>query len=187
MCDPSILTAGHVADAGLGVMGAIAQNNAQRKAVQEHNKQVLINAQRAGIAASNQYADIGRQFVYEARSAQQEAQQAVQQGQEAGGAALASAGTSGFSGSSLTVGSVMGAISRRIAENEENYALKLDDMKDSFRSKGRVIEAQAQDRINSMSMQSGPDGMSLGLNIANAVAGAAYKGVKNYNAIYYSG
>ena len=170
MCGPSILTAG--ASAGLGVIGAIGKQNAEREATDRYNYNVLVNARDAGIVASNNYADQGRAFAYEARSAQQEAQQAVQQGQVAQGTAIASAGSSGFSGSSLTVGAVMGDMQRRIAENEENYALKVDDLKDAYRTRTRDVQLKTQNQINSMSMQSGPSGSALGLNITNAVVGA---------------
>lgn len=173
MCGPAaaIGAIGSVASTGLGIMGAMQKDKAEKQAIYEHNQKVLENAQRAGIAASSQYADMGTQFNYEARAAQIEAQKAHQQGVISQGTVAASAGSSGFNGSSMTVGAVMADIDRRIAENDENYALKVDDLKDSFRSKGRMVQAQAQDRINSMSMQSYPDGGALGLNIANAVVG----------------
>lgn len=171
MCGPIAATPGSVAGAGLGILGAFQQNAAQSQAVRDHNQQVLINARNAGIAASSQYADLGRQFVYEARSAQQEANKAVMQGRQTIGTALASAGTSGFNSNSLTVGAVVADEQRRIAENEANLALKMDDQRDAFISKGRTIQAQAQERINSMSMQSEPSGAVLGLNIANALVG----------------
>jgi hypothetical protein len=160
-----------VASTGLGIVGAFGQHDAQRKAVQEHNARVRQNAIEAGMAASNQFADLGRQFVYEARTTQQEAQKAVLSGRQAIGTALASAGSSGFSGSSLTVGAVMADEQRRIAENEQNLALKLDDQKDAFRSRGRMVEAQARGRINELTPMAEPSGMTLGLNIANAVVG----------------
>lgn len=171
MCGPSILTAG--ASAGLGVLGAIGKHNAEQEAANRYNYNVLVNARDAGIVASNNYADQGRAFAYEARSAQQEAQQAVMQGREGVGTGLASAGSSGFTGSSLTVGNVLSAQQREIAQNEENYALKMDDLKDAYRTRTRDVQLKTQNQINSMSMQSGPSGSALGLNIANAVAGAA--------------
>lgn len=170
MCGPSILTAG--ASAGLGVLGAIGRQNAEREATDRYNQSVLINARDAGIVASQNYADQGRAFAYEARSAQQEAQQAVQSGQQAQGTALASGGSSGFSGSSLTVGAVMGDMQRKVAENQENYGLKVDDLKDAYRTRTRDVQLKTQKQINSTTMQSGPSGATLGLNIANAVVGA---------------
>jgi hypothetical protein len=172
MCGPvaPLLMAGaSVASAGLGIMGAMNQQNADARAVAQNNDNVLLNAQSAGISASNQYSDIGRQFTYDARSAQQEANQAVMAGRSAEGTAVASAGSSGFQGNSLTVGAVMSDIDRQNADAENNYALKMDDLKSAYNSKGRTIQANAQDRINSMQFQAQPSGSALGLNIANSV------------------
>ncbi|MGJ0510454.1 MAG: virion core protein, T7 gp14 family [Methylocystis sp.] len=166
-------------NAGTKAFHAGVGYNADRDATNRYNQSVALNAQSAGIAASNQYGDLGRQFTYEARTAQQEAQQAVQQGRQAQGTALASAGASGFTGSSLTVGAVMADEARRVAENEQNYGLKVDDLKGAYGSKGKMVQAQAQDRINSMSYQTQPSGVALGLNIASSVAGAGAKYFKN--------
>lgn len=172
MCGPvaPLLTAGaSIASAGLGIMGAQREYSAQQNAVMAHNYNVLLNAQSAGISASNQYADIGKQFTYETRSAQQEANQAVMSGREAAGTAIASAGSSGFTGSSLTLGAVMSDIERKNADAEYNYEAKVDDLKSSYISKGKTIQGQAQERINSMQFQAQPDGSALGLNIAGSV------------------
>ncbi|MGJ0391898.1 MAG: virion core protein, T7 gp14 family [Methylocystis sp.] len=170
MCGPSLLTAG--ASAGLGVLGAIGRHNAEQDAANRNNYQVLVNARDAGIIASQNYADQGRAFIYDARSAQQEAQRAVTQGRASVGSGLASAGTSGFTGSSLTVGNVLASAEQGIAQDEANYALKVDDLKDAYRTRTRDVQLKTQNQINSMAMQSGSSGSALGLNIANAVVGA---------------
>jgi len=64
---------------------------------------------------------------------------------------------------------------RRVAESQENYALKVDDLKDACRTRTRDIQLKVGNRINSMSRQSPPSGASLGLNIGNAVAGGIAK------------
>lgn len=173
MCGPAaapLLVAGaSVASAGLGIMGAQKEYEAKKQAVTAHNYNVLLNAQSANLAASNQYADIGKQFTYDARSAQQEANQAVSSINQAKGTTLASSGTSGFSGSSLTVGSLMSDYSRQAADADNAYHAKMDDSRSAYVSKGKTIQSQAQDRINSMQFQAQPDGSVLGLNIANSV------------------
>lgn len=177
MCGVNLLAAG--ANVGMQALGSIHAHNAERDATNRWNQSVALNAQRAGIGASNQYADQGRSFVYEARSAQQEAQQAVMAGRAAQGTGLASAGSSGFTGSSLTVGGVMAEEARRIAENEQSFGLKMEDLRSAYKSQGKKAQAEAQDNINKVSYQSGPSGTALGLNIANSVAEAGYKTLKN--------
>ncbi|WP_432806822.1 virion core protein, T7 gp14 family [Methylocystis echinoides] len=175
------------ANVGLSALGSTNAYNAERDATNQHNYNVLLNAQSAGIAASNQFADLGRGFTYEARAAQQEAQQAVEAGRQAEGTELASAGSSGFTGSSLTVGALMADEARRAAENQENYALKVDDLKGAYISKGKMVQAQAQDRINSIQYQTQPSGSALGLNIASAVSEAGAKYFKSKNSEYSIG
>lgn len=171
MCGPALGALGSVAGAGMGILGSITQHNAQVQQTEDHNQKVLLNLLKANEAASNIYADLGRKFNYESRANQLEANAATMAGRASIGTSLASAGSSGFNGNSLTVGAVMADEQRRIADNEENYALKQDDLRSAYTSETKRAQAQAQDRINSMSYQSPPSGSALGLNIANAVVG----------------
>lgn len=171
MCGPAIGALGSIAGAGMGIMGSISQHNAQVQATKEHNMKVLQNFIQANVAASSIYGDLGRKFVYESRANQLEAGAATMAGRASIGTALASAGSSGFDGNSLTVGAVIADEERRIAENEENYAIKQDDLRSAYTSETKRAYAQAQDRINSMSIQSPPSSSTLGLNIANSIVG----------------
>lgn len=171
MCGPAIGAIGAVAGTGLQIMGAFQQHAAQKKAVELHNQRVMLNAQQAGIAASNQYADIGRIHEYNARSVQQEGYKSAMESRAGQGTILASAGASGFGSNSLSVQGVYNDAVRQEAINAENVQTKMDGLRDEYISKGRSIEAQARDRINSMSMEAYPSGAALGLNIANAVVG----------------
>jgi hypothetical protein len=178
---------GSLASAGFGVLGKIGEHNAQTQAVKENNQKVLQNLVNANTAASSMYGDLGRRFNYESRANQLEANAATMAGRASIGTGLASAGSSGFNGNSLTVGAVIADEERRIAENEENYAIKQDDLRSAYNSEGKRVQAQAQDRINSMSFQSAPSGSLLGLNIANTVGDVADRYLKKRNEREYQG
>lgn len=166
---------------GFGMLSSLTQHNAERQSVQQHNQKVLLNLIRANEAATSIYSDLGRRFNYESRANQLEANAATMAGRQSIGTSLASAGSSGFNGNSLTVGAVMADEQRRIAENEENYALKQDDLRSSYNSETKKAYAQGQDRINSMSFQSPPSGAALGLNIGNIVGDGLNDALKRSN------
>jgi hypothetical protein len=188
MCGSSPLDViGSAASIGMGILNPISQHNAQVQQTKEHNQKVGLNLIRANEAASSIYGDLGRRFTYESRANQLEANAATMAGRQAIGTSLASAGSSGFTGSSLTVGGVMADEQRRIAENEQTYALKQDDLRSAFTSEGKRVQAQAQDRINSMSYQSAPSGSVLGLNIANTVGEVGNRFLKRRNEREYQG
>ena len=169
-----------LAAAGFAIQaaGAVANFAAQQSATDAHNQQVLVNARDASIAATNKYTDEQRRMVYDARKNQQEGYKAVMSGRQAKGTAVASAGSSGFDMSSLSVGSILANEQQKINQNLDIVRTEFDDMKDAYRSRVRSYEAEAQGRINSMPMKAGPSPLGLAINIAgaglNAYRGSSY-------------
>ncbi len=65
--------------------------------------------------------------------------------------------------------------------------VKVDDLKGAYNSKGKMVQAEAQGRINRMGYQAQPSRVNLGLNIAGAVADAGYRYFKSKNESYSIG
>jgi hypothetical protein len=163
-----------MAAAGFAIQaaGAVANFSAQQSATDAYNQQVLVNARDASLAAQFKYEDEGRRMIYDARKTQQEGYGAVMKGRQALGTAIASAGSAGFDASSLSVGSILANEAQKTAQNMSNLQTEFDDLKDSYRSRTRSYEAEAQGRINSMPMKAGPSPLGLAINIAGAGLGA---------------
>lgn len=166
MCGPAIPLIGM----GMQMAGQVAQFSAQQSATNASNQTAMVNARDASLAATHKYEDEGRKQIYDARQVQQEGYKAVMSGRMAKGTAMASAGSSGFDASSISIGSVLAAEDQKIAANLDNVKTKMDDLGDSYRSKVRSEEAEAQGRINSMPMKAGPNALALGINLASTVA-----------------
>lgn len=167
MCDPM-----SAIGFGLSAASQVAGFAGQQEQTDAYNAAAQQNAINAGVAASNKYADEGRSFVYDSKKNMQEGYKAVMSGRKARGTAVASAGSAGIDGSSLTLGDILSDINQESAVNLDNIAAKQDDMKSAFRSRVKSYEAEAQGRINSMPYKEGPSPLALGLNIASAGFGA---------------
>lgn len=161
-----------VAGFAIQAAGAAANFAAQQQATDAYNQQAMVNARDASLAATRKYEDEGRRLGYDARRTQQEGYRATMKGREAIGTAVASAGSSGFDISSLSVGAILANEEQKLAQNLDSVRTEFDDMKDAYRGRVRGYEAEAQGRINSMPMKAGPNPLGLAINIAGAGLGA---------------
>jgi hypothetical protein len=157
---------------GLSAASQVAGFSAQQQQTDAYNAAARQNAINAGVAASNKYADEGRSYVYDSKKNMQEGMKAVFSGRKARGTAIASAGSAGIDGSSISLGDIVSDINNETALNLDNVAAKQDDMKHALVSNLKSYEAEARGRINSMPYKEGPSPFALGLNIASAGLGS---------------
>lgn len=160
------------AGAGLQMLGQVAAFGAKQQEIDAYNQQAMVNARDASLAATHKYEDEGRKYIYDSRQIQQEGYKATMKGREAIGTAKASAGASGFDASSLSVASILAAENQKTEMNLDNIRTKQDDLEDSYRSRVRTYEAEAQGRINSMPLKPDANPLGLMINIASAGLGA---------------
>lgn len=162
MCLPMLAAAGaamtplQIMSGAVSAMGAVAQAN-------EQNAASAANAQSASLAAQSKYDDLQRRYVYNARATQQEGYKAEIEKREAAGTAVASAGSSGVGG--ISVSSILAAVNQQGAENMARVRTKQDDLESSYTSDTKSVEAEAMGRIASVP-RSNP--MNLGLNILSS-------------------
>lgn len=157
---------------GLSAASQVAGFSAQQQQTDAYNAAAQQNAINAGVAASNKYGDEQRSFVYDSKKNMQEGMKAVFASRKARGTALASAGSAGIDGSSISLGDILSDINQENALNLSNIKAKQEDATSAFRSNVKSYEAEAQGRINSMPYKEGPNPLALGLNIASAGLGA---------------
>lgn len=182
MCGPAaglIGAVGSVASMGLGIAGANAKEAGKQQQyayeiqqTMEYNRRVMDNAQRANLAAGNQYSGIQQRRFFNAQDLVQRANAATNDAREAEGTVNASAFSSGFWGGG-SVSDIYNKYLTKEANIASNTATKFDDMESAFNEQGKAIYAQADDRINSMPMKGAPlaPQSTRGLDIANAVVG----------------
>lgn len=151
------------------VMGlqAVASYAGQQQATQANNEAALANAQSASIAAGYKYADNNARYAYNARSLQREAYKAAMEGRARESTGVASAGSAGVSGISL--GALIADTRRQAAENAYVAGEKRADLFQSTILNNQAAEAEAQGRINSFPMASGPSPLGLAINLGDAV------------------
>lgn len=137
----------------VGAVGSIAQAQAQ-------NAAAAANAQAASLAAQRKYDDLQRKYVYNARDTQQQGYKAAMDARDSAATAVASAGSSGVGG--ISVSNIFAAINQIGAENEARVRTKQDDLETSYKSEVDTAEAEARGRIASVQPASG---LNTGLNI----------------------
>lgn len=157
---------------GMSAAGSIMNYSSEQAKAKQNNTKVLQNAQNASLAASRQYEDEQRKYIYDAKQIQQEGYQAALKGAAAQGTIKASAGSSGFDAASVTLGGLLGDVAGKTAQNLANIKMKQDDQEDAYDARVDTAHAQAVSRTNSMSMVAGPSPLALGLNIANSAVGS---------------
>lgn len=163
--------------AGLTAASAIVSYAGQQQATDEYNASAAAGRRDAGIAASAKYGDLQRKYNYDAKSANQEGYKAALKARSEKGTLVASAGSSGISGGSVTLENLIGMSNQIEAENEARVQAKRDDSRMAFVSSGKTIEAEAAQRINSMRDKSGPSPLGLAIGLASAgVQGAQVAG-----------
>lgn len=157
MCDPAT---------AIGAASSIAGYAGQAQAANAANAASLANAQSASIAAGYKYADAGQKFIYDSKALQREANKAVLAGRAAVATGMASSGSTGVAG--LSLGALVADTRRQAAENVYVTEEKRDDRYAGLITETKSYEAEAQGRINSMPMRSGPNPLGLAIELGTA-------------------
>lgn len=159
--------------AALGAASSVASYAGQAQQAAAANTAALANAQSASISAGYKYADLGQKYIYDSKGLQREANKAVMQGRAAIASGVSSAGDAGVSG--LSLNSLIADTRREAAENAWAAKEKRDDMRTALILNDKSVEAEAQGRINSMPMQSGPSPLGLAIGIGSSIAQGGQK------------
>lgn len=172
MCDPISIAA-----TALSAAGQVVSYNGQVAATDAANAQAAAAHRNAGLAATQQYEESQRKFIYESRSNQQRGFEAAQAGRAAIAQGVAAAGASGIDAGSISVADILNDQRRQTAQNLQNVSTRQSDLTQSFISEGRAIEQQAQGRIDATPWQTGPSKLGLAIGLASTGVGA-YKEYK---------
>jgi hypothetical protein len=156
----------------IGAIGAVAQFAGQKQATDDYNAQAAAAHRDAEIAATNKYKDLDTKYVYNAKSLNQEGYNAALKAREEIATGVASAGSSGVDASSITLQNLVNSTKTQAATNESNIQSKRDDNKDTLIANDASVQAEAQQRINSIPFKRGPNPLSLMLGIATSAANA---------------
>lgn len=172
MCDP---VSAAVIGTGLAIGKDVASFAGQQSQTNAYNAASGQNAINAGVAASRKYADEQSKTIADAKQTNQEGYAAVMKARQAKGTALASASTSGFDASSVSVNSILSGIENDEANSVYAVQDRHDNETTNYRSDTKAYEAEAQGRINSMPKKSGPSPLGLAL----AIGGDLMSGAKS--------
>jgi len=162
--------------AAVAAASSAVQFAGQVQATNAYNAQAAAAHRDARIAAVNKYGDIQRRYNYDAKANNQEGYKAAMKGRAETATGIASAGSAGIAGGSLTLDNLIAASQQTAAENEARVQTKRDDMRESFLGQGQSIRAEAQGRINSMPFKQGPNPLGLMINLAGSAVGGAQAG-----------
>lgn len=157
--------------AATSAMGAVAKYSSDSQATAEYNAQAAAAHRDADIAATNKYKDLSTKYVYDAKSLNNDAYKATLKGRAELATGVASAGAVGIAPGSLTLNNLVAATRQQMANNESNISDKRDDNKETLVGADASVQAEAQQRINSMPFKAGPNPMTAALGVASAVVG----------------
>lgn len=156
---------------------AVAQYAGQQQATDAYNAQAATAHQDAAIAAANKYGDLGRKYVFDNMAINQEGYKAALKAKSEQGTLIASAGSSGIAGGSITLSNLVNQSRQIAAENESRVQAKRDDAEATLRGQNDSVRAEAQQRINATPFKQGPNPLGLAINLASsAVMGMAGSG-----------
>lgn len=154
--------------AALQGASSVASYIGQAQAANAQNEAALANAQNASIAAGYKYADNHARYIYNSKDLQRQAYKATMEGRAHVGSGVASAGAAGVTG--LSLNALIADQRRQTAENAYVASAKRDDLYQSVILDDKSIEAEAQGRIASMPMTSGPSPLGLAINVGTSLA-----------------
>jgi hypothetical protein len=160
-----------MAGMALGIVGAIGQYAAQKKATDDYNKQAAIAHRDAMIAGTNKYRDNDSKFIYDAKSLNQQGYKAALNGREEMAKGLASSGGMGIDPGSNTLDNLMSSSRQIAAQNEANVQTKRDENFDSRNNNAASITSEIQGRINAVPFKAQPSPLGMILGIANSAVG----------------
>jgi hypothetical protein len=160
-----------MAGMALGIVGAIGQFAAQKKATDDYNRQAAEAHRDASVAANNKYNDLGSQYIYNAKSLNQQGYKAALNAREEMAKGVSSSGAMGIAYGSNTLDNLMDQSRQIAAQNESNLQAKRDENQGSYRNQGASVQAEAQSRITATPFKAQPSPLGMLLGIGNAVAG----------------
>lgn len=160
-----------MAGMALGVVGAIAQYQQQKQATDDYNAQAAAAHRDAMIAATYKYKDVQSKYIYDNKALNQEGYKAALKSRESIATGVASSGAMGFDPGSITIANLVGEQSQQAAQNEANIGTKREDAFAQMTGQGMSIQAEAQQRINSMPFKRGPSPLGMILGIGKSVVG----------------
>lgn len=171
-----------MAGMALGAIGAIAQYEGQKKAVDDYNAQAAAAHRDAEIAATNKYKDIDTKYVYDSKSLNQQGYKAALQARETAATGIASSGSMGIDPGSITIENLVAQNSQQAAQNESNIQAKREDALTQLQGQGQSIQAEAQERIDATPFKAQPSPMGAILGIAtSAVKGFGGGGMAGFD------
>lgn len=160
---------------GLSAAGQVAKFAGEQQATDDYNEASGKNRISALTAANNKYADVDRSYIYDSTKNRMEAYDTIMKARKAAGMVKASGASSGFDGGSATVTDLLSEYDRDEGETTARFGMKQDDLEASRKSRVESYRSEAEGRINSMPLKSGPSPLALGLGIASS----ALDGVKS--------
>lgn len=160
-----------MASMALGVVGAIGQYAAQKKATDEYNQQAADAHRDAQVAATYKYKDVQSKYIYDNKSLIQQGYTAALKARDSIGTGKASAGAMGFDPSSITIQNLVAQTQQQAAQNASNIDTKREDAQAQMLGQEDTIKAEQQQRINSTPFKSQPSPLGMILGIGKAVAG----------------
>lgn len=157
-----------MASMALGVVGAIAQYQGQKQATDDYNAQAAAAHRDANIAATNKYRDVDSKYIFDNKDLNQKGYKAALDAREAIATGVASSGAAGINPQSITIQNLVAQTTQQAAQNENNIQTKRDDAFAQLQGQGKTIEAEAQQRINSVPFKRDPSPLGAILGIATA-------------------
>lgn len=162
--------------AALSAAGSVVSFAGKQQAVDDYNANAAVAHRDASLAAQYKYEQEAQRNRYDAKDILIKGFEAVLKGREARATAIASAGASGFDTSSITISSLIDQEANKSARNEAVIKDQLDDLAESYVSRTKGYQMEAQGRINTTPFKSGPNPLELAIDLA----GSAFKGYSAY-------
>lgn len=157
-------------EAGLMAASAAVGFIAQQQEADAHNTASMANAQRANLAATAKYDEEQKRYVHDSKANLLEGYKAAMKGREAIGTSRASATSSGIDLGSLSYQDLEAAQRQASSLNAWAVQEKNYDLRESYVSRTKAYEAEAEGRAAAMPQKDGPNPLGLAINLASAGA-----------------
>jgi len=150
---------------GLAMSGLqmAAGASAQQSAADAYNAQAAAAHRDAAIAYQNKVGDLQRQYVYNERALQQKGYAAALKGRAAVATGVASAGSAGVAGNSITLAQLENDERQVTAENLNRVRTQQEDLTDQYIGQTTSAQYEAIGRQSAVPFKSGPNYTALAL------------------------
>ncbi|WP_316172970.1 hypothetical protein [Bradyrhizobium sp. SZCCHNRI2049] len=171
-----------MAGMALGVIGAIGQYAAQKQATDDYNAQAAAAHRDAQYAATLKYKDLDSKYIYDNKALQQQGYKSALNNRESIATGVASSGAMGIDPGSITIGNLVAQNKQQEAQNESNLQDKMDDARAQRDGQMQSVQAEAQQRINSVPFKREPSPLGAILGIGTSlVKGMGGGGMSGFN------